>query len=342
MTHDMWHPDLTTPDLSWSQVFFDGFTALPESRMTSSIIRSNKSFGSHDLRLRRFLRSPHRDHQIAVWLAVSHGKALVVKQVSYINGPLLGRMLSMYQYKPITVQEAEAQFRSLPTPGYTLQQVKQDMDPFVLEQRAYERISQQCSEAEKAFFPKYHGDAGDIQGMDRAIVLEQLRSSLRSRCLFSNTVPPSLEADLQLLRGDLDAFESEKCGDGAQRRLSILERKWCESLFVDRLKRLTTLHLIGVTHGDIKEDHFRLSDADFHDTALFDFSHAYTFTSDRPYMVQTCVIYSRFSNRMSTFRSMQKIVQMERDWVRKLICIRYASYFHLLSMIFERAFCFWC
>lgn len=198
------------------------------------------------------------------------------------------------------------------------------MDSFILEQQAYERIDQVCSEAEKAFFPKYYGTLGNPMESERAIILEPLRSSLRSRCICSSPAPSYLMADLQLLRDDLDAFESEGREGRSARYLPPFERKWCESLFIDRLKRLTALHSIGVTHGDIKEDHFRLSDDDFHDTVLFDFSHSCTFTPQRPYMVQTTVIYSRYAYRLLTFRSLQKLVQMERDHVRGLARTRYA------------------
>jgi hypothetical protein len=208
------------------------------------------------------------------------------------------------------------------------------MDPFILEQRAYERIYQVYSDAEKAFFPKYYG-AINTKEMSRAIVLEYMRSSVRSRCVFSASVPLHLKTNLKLLKDDLDAFEREE-RDGTKRRLSLLEKKWCESLFIDRLKRLTTLHSIGVTHGDIKEDHFRLFGDDFHDTVLFDFSRAYTFTLHRPYMVQACIIYSRFADRVSTFCSMQKIVQMERDWVRNLIHARQVSYIPKLCSSFRK------
>lgn len=198
------------------------------------------------------------------------------------------------------------------------------MDSFVLEQQAYERIDRLCSEAEKAFFPKYYGALPNFNESENIVVLEQLRPSLRSRCIFSNSVPSYLAADLQLLRDDLDAFEREEREDESLRCLAPLERKWYESLLIDRLRRLSALHSIGVTPGDIKEDHFRLSNNDFHDIPLFDFSHSYTFTPQRPSMVQTCPIYSRFAHRRSAFRSMQKLVHMERSRVRGLILTRYA------------------
>lgn len=173
------------------------------------------------------------------------------------------------------------------------------MDPFTLEQRVYEKIESVYSEGQKSFFPKYYGTLGNCHEETgrRAIGLELLRSSLRSRCMCSNSVPSYLMTDLQLLRDEMKAGVEVKSGEkcGTKLLLLPLEIQWYESLFLDRLKRLTALHYIGITHGDIKEDHFRLP-TDFHDCVLFDFSRAYTFTPQRPYMVQAHVIYSSLAN----------------------------------------------
>lgn len=185
------------------------------------------------------------------------------------------------------------------------------MDPFVLEQRAYNTIHSLASEASKAFFPSYYGS---IHG-ERSLVIEHLwpSPSLRSRCLCSSSVPSYLSAELQCLRDDY-----------AHNTLSSLEISWYESLFIDRLKRLTALHSLGISYGDIKEDHFRLP-SDFHDTVLFDFSRAYTITQQRPLLVQGYVIDSRYSRRWETWRSLEKLVMLERNWVRSLIKRRYVS-----------------
>lgn len=197
-------------------------------------------------------------------------------------------------------------------PTADTEQIRQDMDPFVLEQRAYDTIHSLASEASKAFFPSYYGN---IQG-ERALVIELLRPSpsLKSRCLCSSSVPSYLTAELRSLRED-DVYNT----------LSSLEISWYESLFVDRLKRLTALHSVGISHGDIKEDHFQLP-GDFHDTVLFDFSHSYTITRQRPLLVQGYVIDSRYSRRWATWRSLEKLVKLERDWVRSLIKRRYLSH----------------
>lgn len=189
------------------------------------------------------------------------------------------------------------------------ERIRLDTDPFILEQRAYERICRFSSKENMAFFPTYYGSICE----KRALVIELLRPSpsLKSRCICSNSFPDHFDEDLRILREETE-----------DKKLSALEARWYESLFIDRLKRLTAMHSIGITHGDIKEDSFRLFN-DFHDTVLFDFSHAYTIMPQRPCAVQGFVIDSRFSERWATRRSMQKLVELERNWVRSLIRKRY-------------------
>jgi hypothetical protein len=43
--------------------------------------------------------------------------------------------------------------------------VKQDYDPFILEQRAYERIDRVSPERTKSYFPKYY-DVADERALD--------------------------------------------------------------------------------------------------------------------------------------------------------------------------------
>ncbi|GES65572.1 hypothetical protein P170DRAFT_480886 [Aspergillus terreus] len=64
--------------------------------------------------------------------------------------------------------------------------------------------------------------------------------------------------------------------------LSDFEKRWYRSLSIDRLQRITTLHNLGITHRDIREDHFHLPE-DFFDTVLYDFSHCYTFSFSWPF-----------------------------------------------------------
>ncbi|RAL16649.1 uncharacterized protein BO97DRAFT_420046 [Aspergillus homomorphus CBS 101889] len=54
-------------------------------------------------------------------------------------------------------------------------------------------------------------------------------------------------------------------------------RDWYRSLLQDRLRRLDALHRIGITHGDVKDWHFRVP-GDSYDTVLYDSFAAYTFS----------------------------------------------------------------
>ena len=68
--------------------------------------------------------------------------------------------------------------------------------------------------------------------------------------------------------------------------LSPFERDWYCSLLKDRLRRLDALHQIGVTHGDVRDCHFRLP-GDTYDTVLYDLSEAYTFSKKKPLRVNS-------------------------------------------------------
>lgn len=107
----------------------------------------------------------------------------------------------------------------------------------------------------------------------RGIVIDFMKSNLESRYILSAEIP--------------DCFI--KCVERLQRKLDVLgisglEAKWYLSLLVDRLRVLTVLHSLAITHGDLKEDHHRLP-GEFHDVGLFDFSRSYTFTPNFPYSI---------------------------------------------------------
>ncbi|PIG85138.1 hypothetical protein AARAC_010576 [Aspergillus arachidicola] len=103
----------------------------------------------------------------------------------------------------------------------------------------------------------------------RAIVLEAIRPKLCSRRILAEDVPSFLE--------DFS---------GINPALSTFEREWYSSLLNDRLRRLEALHRIGVTHGDVKDCHFRLP-GDMYDTVLYDFSESYTFSPKWPFRVNS-------------------------------------------------------
>ena len=117
----------------------------------------------------------------------------------------------------------------------------------------------------RIYFRQFYGIVTDLDrsrfssgyAQRRAIVLEGIKQDLRSRRILAvgnhPTVPESFQEDLRKLR------------------LSPFEYDWYCSLLCDRLRRLAALHRIGVTHGDVKDWHFRLP-GDIYDTVCFDFS----------------------------------------------------------------------
>ncbi|KKK18572.1 hypothetical protein ARAM_005729 [Aspergillus rambellii] len=98
------------------------------------------------------------------------------------------------------------------------------------------------------------------------------------RAIILEAIQPCLASRRVLAANNVDATElitkfSQRL-QNLQLKLSCFEKEWYRSLFTDRLRRLTTLHRIGITHGDVREDHFRIP-GDFYDTVLYDFSISY-------------------------------------------------------------------
>lgn len=103
----------------------------------------------------------------------------------------------------------------------------------------------------------------------RAVVLEMIYPDLASRRI--------LAAETHCV-DDL----TKSLHEGLQKKgISSFEIDWYRSLLGDRLRRVIALHKIGLTHGDIRDDHFRLPN-DFYDTVLYDFSASYTFSPSIP------------------------------------------------------------
>lgn len=105
----------------------------------------------------------------------------------------------------------------------------------------------------------------------RAIVLEAIEPKLRSRRILG-------EDNSQLPEGFSDRL--------SELPITQFEYEWYCSLLKDRLRRLDALHRIGMTHGDVRDCHFRLP-GDFYDTVLYDFSESYTFSKKRPFRVNS-------------------------------------------------------
>jgi serine/threonine protein kinase len=63
--------------------------------------------------------------------------------------------------------------------------------------------------------------------------------------------------------------------------LPPVEEMWYSQILLGRAMSLTTLHAMCITHGDVKNDCFQIPRHP-HDVALYDFSLAYTFTPEKP------------------------------------------------------------
>lgn len=155
-----------------------------------------------------------------------------------------------------------------------------EFDRFLREARAYSHIEQFCPVPERIYFPQFYGIVTDLDRsrfssgyvQRRGIVLVGIKQDLRSRRILAVDNHPTLTESFQ--------------EDLRKLRLSPFEYNWYCSLLCDRLRRLAALHRIGVTHGDVKDWHFRLPD-DIYDTVCFDFSESYTFSPKWPFRVSS-------------------------------------------------------
>ena len=150
---------------------------------------------------------------------------------------------------------------------------------FFREARAYNHLDLFCDRRERIYFPQFFGVVTDLSRSRftsvyvhrRAVVLEAIKPGLCSRRILGEDtfqLPESFSSILDKLP------------------LSLFEREWYYSLLKDRLRRLNALHRIGLTHGDIKDCHFRLP-GDIYDTVLYDFSASYTFSEKLPFRVNS-------------------------------------------------------
>jgi hypothetical protein len=175
----------------------------------------------------------------------------------------------------------------LPTPERIVDAVY-EFDRFYREARAYSHIDLFCSARERIYFPQFHGVITDIPKSrfssgyphKRAVVLEVIKPDLCSRRVLSEAVNDQSKSFLAILETLSERF----CTTPSVVSLSSFEQEWYHSLLKDRLRRLDTLHRIGITHGDIHDFHFRLPN-DIYDTVLYDFSESYTFSMKPPFRV---------------------------------------------------------
>ncbi|KAE8352651.1 hypothetical protein BDV28DRAFT_157718 [Aspergillus coremiiformis] len=123
---------------------------------------------------------------------------------------------------------------------------------FFREARVYHHIDRFCPTQERIYFPRFYG-----------VVTNMGRSRFLSG--YANRRAAVLEA----IKPHFP-----------------FEYKWYCSLLKDRLRCLNALHQIGVTHGDVKDHHFRLPD-DIYDTVLYNFSELYTFSNKWPFRINS-------------------------------------------------------
>lgn len=176
---------------------------------------------------------------------------------------------------------ARTQLKRIHSEHHSAQVVQNKLDPFLVKRHAFEHIDQYCPISQRIYFPQYYGvmtlDCANYPVRYRlqpqAVVLEALKPKTASRRVLSAEIPAALKTDVKEIYRKLKAFSL----------LTDFEIDWYCSLFSDRLRQVAALHEIGITHGDIRDDHFRIP-GDFYDIALYDFSASYTFTFSRPYM----------------------------------------------------------
>jgi serine/threonine protein kinase len=163
-----------------------------------------------------------------------------------------------------------------------LPKVRKDGSPFQHELQAYERLHGHCPENSKSFFPTYFGIV-DLAPPDRpdvlleGIVMSLLSAEASYRYLHSSEIPSHLREPMAALQAQLNTLN-----------LPPVEEMWYSQIFLERAVKLTILHAICITHGDVKNNCFQIPHHP-HDVALYDFSLAYTFTPEKPCMMNGSV-----------------------------------------------------
>ncbi|KIW28866.1 uncharacterized protein PV07_04729 [Cladophialophora immunda] len=263
---------------SWEEEYFAGTEAIvgEERRWISDIEQTSLRF-STTLHFVGPLNQPPSETPAQVWLTQGHSKYAVKL------------------FKPYTDEDAKSQLAHLPDPKPSLQKVKHDYSPFLQEMKAYERIRKFCPESQRHFFLTYHGtiDIPRSSGHHQGVVIDLLQLGIENRRLQSASVPEGFRPHLDSLRLALVDMD-----------LSEVEERWYLSVLKSRLKMVTALHALGISHGDIKSDCFGLP-VSLHDIALYDFSRSYTFTPERPCRLR--------------LRPLKREVDVERRHVRETV-----------------------
>ncbi|OQE39863.1 hypothetical protein PENCOP_c006G04973 [Penicillium coprophilum] len=239
-------------------------------------------------------REPDPNTIQVFWLRIKGRSKYIAKVVSDDDNYLYEcSKLIMYQFPGYSKEDAKVQLCRVsirPTPE-RIDDAIYNFDRFYREARAYSHIDLLCSVRERIYFPQFHGVITNMSRSrfssgychERAVVLEAIKPALSSRRVLVEHVEDvdslsmSFFAILQTL--SLKFFTTPEIIS-----LSPFEQDWYYSLLRDRLRRLNTLHRIGITHGDIHDHHFRLPN-DIYDTVLYDFSESYTFSKKQPFRV---------------------------------------------------------
>ncbi|KAL5359228.1 hypothetical protein BJX96DRAFT_148019, partial [Aspergillus floccosus] len=83
----------------------------------------------------------------------------------------------------------------------------------------------------------------------RGIILERMGKGCSARRIIAAHV--DFESTLEMKVHEITRKLDEML-------LSDFEKRWYRSLSIDRLQGITALHNLGITHRDIREDHFHL------------------------------------------------------------------------------------
>ncbi|PLB38704.1 uncharacterized protein BDW47DRAFT_131283 [Aspergillus candidus] len=123
-----------------------------------------------------------------------------------------------------------------------------EITPFFAEARAFRRIDELCTSSERPYFPRFHSVINDLD-----------------KSMFTFAIQPRL-ASRRILAADHPSSTTESV-----KRSSDSEKKWYGPLLANQFRHLMTLYRIGITHGDVRDDHFRVL-GDFYDTPLKEIS----------------------------------------------------------------------
>lgn len=175
--------------------------------------------------------------------------------------------LTSHKFSDYSEDEARAQLRRIPSKQHSVEDVKQNLDPFLNETRALEHLNQHCSPSRRIYFPQYYGVLTDINNSKFP-----LRYKPRRQAVVLEAIKPDIACRRILATGDASMSNLK---EGFSMRLNSLplgsfEVDWYGSLLTDRLRRVDALYDIGIVHGDIEDHHFRLP-GEFYDIVLYDF-----------------------------------------------------------------------